>query len=483
MDGRLADILERCLAPNPADRYANVQEVLDALTERERARTRQKMMALGLIGPLLVLLIAGFFAWRGYQSAVSDSEANYGHWAAENNQFAARLAAEKVTSEIGKYFVTVREEASQTELFVNLLPVLESTSLKKLMGEIQQPDLPEAKRSVLQRQFMEDPDQRTLNFYLQNRLDLYLKAANADPYAPKFSSVFILDRRGNQLAVAFDDQSTSTSIGTNVSHRTYFSGRAADSAESRGPAATDGEIPHIQGTQLSAIFKSSSQKKWKVAISTPLYRGEGKEEFAGVLVYTIGVGDFAFFRADDEGSQKRFAVLVDGRPGSSQGTILQHKLFSEITKKGGKLPEELLSMRVPEETLTADGGQMYTDPLGKHPLGKEYDKQWIAAIQSVRAPSLPGVQRSGNSDDTGLDVLVQSDYEEVVTPVRDLSQRLLRNIVLMLAVVIITGIGVWALALRLYREPGRTRSPLASREGTPLHRLSTVVAPKDSPQL
>src|SRR6185436_16868441 len=63
VDARLAEIIERCLAPNPDDRYANVQEVLDALVNRERARARQKMMAVGLLGPLLVLMIAAFFSW------------------------------------------------------------------------------------------------------------------------------------------------------------------------------------------------------------------------------------------------------------------------------------------------------------------------------------------------------------------------------------------------------------------------------------
>ena len=41
VDARLAEIIERCLAPNPENRFANVQEVLDALANRERARVRR----------------------------------------------------------------------------------------------------------------------------------------------------------------------------------------------------------------------------------------------------------------------------------------------------------------------------------------------------------------------------------------------------------------------------------------------------------
>src|SRR5204862_2949107 len=35
VDARLAEIIEQCLAPNPEDRFANVQEVIDAITNRE----------------------------------------------------------------------------------------------------------------------------------------------------------------------------------------------------------------------------------------------------------------------------------------------------------------------------------------------------------------------------------------------------------------------------------------------------------------
>ena len=134
-------------------------------------------------------------------------------------------------------------------------------------------------------------------------------------------------------------------------------------------------------------------------------------------------------------------------------------------------------MRVPQEMLDSETGIRYSDPLGQHVLGKDFDRHWIAAAASVRAPSVPGVVYDPETEDTGLDVLVQSDYDKAITPVRQLGQRLLRNIVLMLAVVIIAGIGMWALALRAFREP--RRSPLLPHgdKPTPLHYVSTLEAP------
>jgi eukaryotic-like serine/threonine-protein kinase len=487
VDSRLAEIIERCLAPNPESRFANVQEVLDALVHRERVRASQKLMAIGLIGPLLVLLIAGIFSWRGYQRAVGDTEVEYRRWARENNEFAARLAAEKVTSEIGKYFIIVRSEALEPELHEKLEPLLGDPALQELtevMQRLQDPLLntqgQEEARKKLLAEFMRHPVQERLSKYLQRRLNIYLADLKEDQHAPKFASVFVLDRWGNQLAVAFDDDTSPESLGTNLAYRSYFHGGSADRPKQPWRPGETREVSR-KDTRLSATFKSSSTKKWKVAVSTPIYRGAERKELAGVLVYTINVGDFDFFRSDNDTDQNHLAVLVDGRPGPARGSILQHKLFAEIDGKGGKLPDELLSMRVPEDVLDGKADGLYADPLGQHLLGnKKYGQNWIAAVASVRAPSVPGVAYDPESEDTGLDVLVQSDYEDVIQPVRQLSQRLLRNIALMLAVVVIAGIGVWALALRVFRAPLPPRAAVANGlEPTPLHNMATLPAPPE----
>src|SRR5689334_8577874 len=65
VDRALAEILDRCLAVNPADRFANVQEVLDALAARALNHRRLPLIVLGFLGPLLVLLVTAFFSYRG----------------------------------------------------------------------------------------------------------------------------------------------------------------------------------------------------------------------------------------------------------------------------------------------------------------------------------------------------------------------------------------------------------------------------------
>ncbi|MBC7855652.1 MAG: protein kinase, partial [Pirellulaceae bacterium] len=177
VDSRLAEVIERCLAPNPENRFANVQEVLDALINRERAAARQKMMAVGLIGPLLVLLVAGIFSWGGYQRAVGDTEVEIRKWAHENNEFAARLAAEKVTSEIGKYYLIVRSEALESEMHVKLEPLLGppvSTELMPLMQKLRDQEASEDEKKMARAAFLSHPQRQELNDYMQQRLNIYL---------------------------------------------------------------------------------------------------------------------------------------------------------------------------------------------------------------------------------------------------------------------------------------------------------------------
>jgi hypothetical protein len=378
----------------------------------------------------------------------------------------------------------VRSEELESELHGKLEALLKPPGLAEIaqhMQKMQDSKASEEDKKQARAAFLAHLERQELNRYLQHRLDIYLEASKGDKHAPKFASVFVLDRWGNQLAVAFDDPKTPpTTVGLNVAHRSYFHGGAADAHEGPHPME-GGDVPHILDTQLSAIFKSSSQKTWKVAISTPIYRGEERKEFIGVLVYTINVGDFAFFRLENEIATNHYAVLVDGRPGPSRGSILQHPLFNDLAKKGQKPPEEIISMRVPQEVLDTKADRLYIDPLGEHVLGRErYGQSWIAAVASVRAPSYPGVAYDPKTEDTGLDVLVQSSYADVITPVRELSERLLRNIVLMLAVVVIAGIGVWALALRVFREPKQpSRALPVANEPRAVHTIATLEAPRE----
>ena len=476
MDRALADIIERCLAPNPSNRFANVQEVLDALQTRVLNKARLPMMVLGFVGPLLVLLITALFSWRGYERAVENAETGYRKWAVQNNKYASEVAAERVTAEIGRYFDLARREADRPEFRPPRLEVLASPSLVETLSN---PNAKEEDIEAARKRFLDEPPRRALDRYLESRLKNYKALAERDPRAPQFASIFVTDRYGTQLASAFEEDFVSKSIGKNWAHRSYFHGGPTELPPFPRPQPN---AKHIEQTSLSSVFKSTTSKRWKVAIATPIMRErfDGEREFEGVLVLTVNLGDFEFFRSGISGSHDQFAVLVDGREGEFTGTILQHPLFNELMEERRSLPEEFREpqYRVPARFLTGKTGGLYEDPLSRfdHKLAEPYRRNWVAAASRVRSPVTASDDRG-----SGLVVLVQSDYQSVVEPARQLGDQFIRNNLSMLAVVIVVSLSLWYIVVRMFREPraplGRTIS--SAREPTPINSLTTIAAPRD----
>jgi len=472
MDRALAEIIDRCLAVNPADRFANVQEVLDALAARRRNRERLPLMVLGFVGPLLVLLVTAFFSYRGYARAVENAERGYAQWALQNNQFAAELAAEKATGEIGRYFELARREAERGAFRPLLFEALASPALARLTDR----ELPAADRERVLADFRSDPQRKALERYLHQTLESYEAAARRDPRAPRFASIFVNDKLGTQIASVFGDESVSDNIGRNFAYRSYFHGGAKDlpATTPLGPAP-----PHVQHTHLSAVYQSTTQKTWKVAVSQPIFRDVEGEQFEGVLVFTINLADFEVSRSGASPARDRFLVLVDGREEAEQGTILHHPLFEEFAVHGRTIADLLFTppYRVPREVLERRQEAAYRDPLanyrGDPTLTKNYDRRWLAAAAPVALPGMPEAAAR-----SGLIVLVQSDYQSVVQPARQLGQQFIRNTFWMLAVMLTVSLSLWYIVVRTFREPraGLNRPATPVPESTPVHGQTTLAA-------
>jgi hypothetical protein len=476
VDRALAEIIDRCLAANPDDRFANVQEVLDALAARTRNRARLPLVVLGFVGPLLVLLVTALFSYRGYVRAVDNAQRGYSEWALRNNQFVAQLAAEKVTAQIGRYFQLAQQEAAAPELQSLFFALIDhSPALEKLVRS----DTPSDAYPELRAQFRHEPARLRLERHLAQRLEAYQQLAQRDRRVPRFASLFVTDRHGTQLASVFDDASVSQAIGHNWAHRTYFHGGPAELPPFDRPPA---DPPHIQRTHLSAVFRSTTQNTWKVAISTPIQRLAGDEWlFAGILVLTVELGDFDISVASGTPPGTQFLVLADARDGEERGTILHHPLFHDLAEHGKTVPQVLLGRdyRVPDALLRGQPLADYRDPLARYTgdggLAARYDRRWLAAS----APVLPPLG-AGDHSASGLVVLVQSDYQTVVQPAQELGGQFIRNSFGMVAVMVTISLSLWYVAVRMLHEgrAGRAR-PANSPHATALLEASTL--PPEAP--
>jgi hypothetical protein len=469
VDRRLAEIVDRCLAVNPNQRFPNVQAVLDALDARAEARLRRPLLLLGFVGPLLLLFIMSLFGLRGYEYAVRDSEDFISLRAWESNDFAAKFAARSIAGEIEEYFRLARQEAESPELHDKLRVVAESG----LVRQLNTPGLPVTEVRQLRDVFLEDPQRVELNAFLERRLGEHLARWKSDPTVPKFASIFTLDAHGRMLASAYDDPVTDTnSVGWNFAFRTYFHGQLADIAgytQERPPE----NVPPLRRTRLSAAFRSTATGKWKVAISTPLFvRDDPQGRVLGIVALTFNLGDFAYFRGSS--AADRFAVLIDGRPGPNKGVILQHPYFDTMRKTGVALQDTQATAkyRLTDEQLGLIRGNKryrYQDPFRQATGGDAFCGEWIAALARVKLPDPAASEEE-------MIVLVQERHDGAISPVKQLAQRLKREalwaLLGILGVVLVLGY----IVMKTMQEPG-TRLRRIVPEGptpTPKHGLTTL---------
>ncbi len=454
VDKQLCQIVDLCLAKRPEQRYSNVQQVLEALHRRTAARLRRPLLILGIVGPILLSLLMLMFSARSMGVARENSLAAVHQWSLRSNQFAAMFAARTLESEIAALFREVEIEADRGELDRRMRDVLTgaATQLEIISGGEDRPGERE--------QLVGLQAQNELEAYLSRRIAEMTQTMGSSNESATFNSLFVTDARGTILALALSDpeELTQSPVGRNFAYRTYFSGRYAD--ESHGQSSR--EFAPTRHTHLSSTFRSTSTGKWKVAVSSPVWPveyGEAENDEAraqvqplGVLVLTINLGDFDLLSGQTpEQGRSRFAVLVDGREGAQQGTLLQHPILESMesrfqsTRKVESVPQ--IDTRQLTELRTS-GLVSYHDPASIITGGEIFSGTWVAAIQQVRLPTGSEEAKLANRA-SDLWVLVQERTSYVEEPVRELGARLQQESYIELAALVLVVILLWYFVQRI----------------------------------
>jgi hypothetical protein len=452
LDRALSDILDRCLAVDPRRRFSTVQEIVDALRRRRETRARRPMLLLGGLGPVLLLAVMIVFGVRGYRRAKQESADAIRRRAFESNKFAAAFIARSFEAEVRRYFDVVAEEASRPDFQAALDTVLAMPARERL-GQAG-PGREDETTAALVESFIADPERRALDGYFRARLEARLGDARHDQRAPRFVSIFAVDAEGTHLGAAYSDPETQTrSVGRYYAWRSYFHGGPGDL-----PRETPrGQVTPLARPHLSAPYRSTTTNGWRVGVATPLQRSRGgTPSFAGVLVFSVDLGDFDLLAVDGQPARDRFAALVDVREGEGGGRIVLHPYFADLAGGEGAGPPERARPLVDRQLLgrlSEEWRLSYRDPLGDEPGGAAYRGPWIAAAQPLH---LPGP--------AGLVVLVQERSDAATAPVEALGSKLLREGALALLAVGLAMAGLWLLALRA--RTGRAERAPASETAT-----------------
>jgi hypothetical protein len=456
VDRPLAEIVDGCLAVDPDHRFANVQQVIEALDRRAIRRQRRPLVLLGIVGPLLLLVLTMVLTTRSIFETRATVAATLRQRAAESNRLAAMFAAKNFELQLRDYFQFVEDKASATELQNALANALADEEFAQLRQEVADGNRSE----VIRRAFLDHPARAEL----QQVLSQYLAKYDGTPSATgqiDLATVFVTDNAGTMLAIAYDEPVPfdEDSTGRNFAYRAYFHGGRDDFEPGEQPDA----IKPLQGAHLSPAFLSSATGYWKVAVSAPVLIQSPRLPDAppdAVFVATTNLGGFDLMRdsasgvagraakpqsdGEDSGGEDAVAVpvpqatekrlnqvamLVDSRPGERRGTIIQHPLINhpELDSIDSQAIQTDRVSTVPESTLDALLAKQdieFRDPMSEFPGGEQFEGLWIAAIESVSVPRI-GNEANRAERDSDLCVLVEYRWTEVIAPVGELVTKLM----------------------------------------------------------
>lgn len=450
----LETICMKLLEKEPARRYGSAREVADELRrfrhgEPIHARPigmperllrwvkRHPTVPVLFAGLVAVMVVVSMVSWRWYRMASSQTERALTAQVLRGGGFTADSVSHSATRQLEEQYRLIEALATSHEFLEPYFSLIDDPQTARLLDELNEPDLGEARREELRRELLAQPAQRAVQQALQavstKRIDVF--------------GWFVMRDDGLQVA----RWPVNDTIGLNYSWRTYFHGETRDYKDAADYARS--QRSRIDETHLSAAFVTQVSDRWVISISTPLRRPATHPqagEFAGIVALMFEVGQIA--ELPGSASESEFAVLVDSREGS-EGMILQHPLYDQLLAAGAeRIPEEFQTRRVdlkdwtPGAAADVELRADYHDPLGLGGLGENFSQRWLAA----KAPVLV------RGEPTGLVVIVQQSYRERIGNGLERLDRQVRLLLgASLGLVLALVVPLWAFMLR--RLDGTTR--------------------------
>lgn len=399
VDRSLAEIVDRCLAKDPKDRFENVPRLLEAIAVRERQSTRRPLVVLGLLGPLALLVaLWGIGLWARSQ-AMTRATSTLTAQTLESAKGYAELIAAVVDRNLSGIQREVEKEAGEPEL-----------------------------RRLLDRVRRRDADARKS---LQQYTDRLYQA-----YRERFVHNWVVaDDDAVALArTPFDERV----VGSRYAYREWFTG-VEDVAPGNAPLRATTRTK----TGVTLAFESTAAgHPVLVSIASPVFSDgpPGRRAILGVLSATVQLQTFNQWLEDAEGAKNgsgcadRFAVLLN------RGQLVRHPCPSDPTVRLPLGRPQFFETAPVRHLLEADQGYTdhYRDPLRG---GESY----IAAVVPFRT----------NPDWMAV---VENDRAKAMSPVTRLIASLETLGWLAAAIGLATVVGLWGLLFRVTREePARRK--------------------------
>ncbi|MFN0052728.1 MAG: serine/threonine protein kinase [Planctomycetales bacterium] len=396
VDARLAEIVDRCLAANPAARFRSATEVADALAARARQRSLRPLIWLGIVLPGVLLLALFPLAVMAVRSAAATAERNIAERALESDAVSAKILAYSLNDDLTQRIRTLSQIADDPEL-------------RGLM--------PGATRPA------DSEERRALHKWLsiaKGEIDQIRRESNSD----LDESWLLSDAEGFQR---WREPASDVTYDEHFGWRDYFHGQGADHPEWKGRP----DIPPIQAPHISAPFRSLASGQFKISLSVPVR--DVQQRVIGVLSRSVQLGKLlGSYKQlvgenwrDREG--ERVLALLDLRAGG--GRVLDHpwmvaenlqslsdeRFFAQLTLRPEQQArllalQQLVRGQQPIEGQNVD--TQYYDPIAEadEAARAKFGMPWLAAFWPV--------------GETGWMAVVQERRADALDPVREIQEGL-----------------------------------------------------------
>lgn len=428
VDKRLAEIIDRCLHVDPNRRFPNAQAVHDALELRARQRSRRPLLALGIFGPLLLMLLMTIMVGAVLRDAVNTAQSSVTDQALISASLPARILARSLEIELESRSRELQRLAADPQL-------------RKLLAEYGTAPI----------------DQRgpLIDFLNQMHAESQSHLVEIEQDA----SWFVTDVDGYQRwRMPWSD----VTIDRQYAHRDYFHGLQVDLPN------REASQPPIRRPHVSIAFQSEATQLYIVAISVPVW-DEAHERVLGVLARTQEIGqlqrEYGRRMEIDGKTGQRVTAIVDRRAGWN---LLDHPWMTQqnLQQHADSLSELSLDAEIVFELEqvygTADrSGAMsvdyplreYQDPVGDLQINgtSRYQIDWLAAVCPI--------------GETGWFAVIQEPKAPVLQPVVEMRNGLIQFGLWALAVCFgLIGL-LWFFVLRAINNPLMQLSPRRTANG------------------
>ncbi len=449
VDGRLAEIIDRCLAVSPGDRFPNAQAIRDALDTRDRQRARRPLLMLGVVGPVLLMaaMVPIFVNALNKNLRVTEEEIKVR--VLESDALSARLQAAALDDELKDRLEELETILSDQELAEQLELTMSRDSDEVLTEMTSYADVAFGSRPRWI-QLLDAAWERSNKASLKREQGLD-------------TSWFLTDARGVQIwRREFSDRT----LGDIFNYRDYFHGQGFDYNRETVPE----NIGPLQSAHVSVAYKSTTTDRHTVAMSVPVRNKAG--DVIGVYARTAHLGQLQSrlgrrMLNDSHEQVERIIALAEFRA-SGELRLLDHPFLTERvvhSAEENQHDDELFQkLRMNQETVeeiqkALKAGEKerrevklpsYLDPVSQltDPSASRYDGEWMAAMAPV-----PG---------TGWLVIVQERRDAALKPVQTMAVRATQQAWLAVLIALAMMATVWFFVWRAFRQASKFKLRPAS---------------------